>query len=277
MSRSSTDFPPLCWDTGSWRTRPTHCGRSTRACGGGPRAMRASDSVTGVGLPKRKPCPYSQCMPESTFASASVSIPSATTGISSSRARKLIVLTILRFVGSVDQRFDEAAVDFQRRDGQRAEIAEARIAGSEVVDRDAHTVVPARLQDATRARRILHQHALGDFKLEALRVDQTSVQDLHHGVGKTGLQQIVARDVDAHEQLHRRRGRDRLFPAVPVSSSIRAGIIRTTSPSIHSVIWTTSPLLSATGDELQPAATARARGDASEPEPRSPRGCDRRA
>ena len=63
-------------------------------------------------------------------------------------------------------RGDERAVDLETVDRQSGEIAQARIAGAEVVDRDQHAERDQPVEDRDRCFAVLDQHPLGDLELQ---------------------------------------------------------------------------------------------------------------
>jgi len=90
----------------------------------------------------------------------------------------------------------ERLVDLQLVDRKQAQVGEARVAGAEIVDREAHAEAadaPQRLEVPGEVR---HQHALGDLELDARAVDavvaQRVLQPLEVGVA---LRELSGRDV----------------------------------------------------------------------------------
>src|SRR4051794_5343685 len=98
-------------------------------------------------------------------------MPSATTGMPISSASRRDGLDDLAVARLGQHGAHEGAVDLEGRDRQGAEIAEARVAGAEIVDGDAHAALAAERERVGRARGIAHQGALGDLELEVLRGD----------------------------------------------------------------------------------------------------------
>ena len=96
---------------------------------------------------------------------------------------------------------DELAVDLDLVDGQAPQVGERRVAGAEVVDRDAHTEAPQRGERVGDGAQVLDEQRLGD--LDAQRAGRQVV--LHHGPGDVIAQSLVAQlsgtHVDGHRQL----------------------------------------------------------------------------
>src|SRR5204862_302964 len=72
--------------------------------------------------------------------------------------------------------FDEAAVDLQLVDRKAAQVAHARVAGAEVVDRHQHAHAADGFQDADRLLRIAHDGALGELDLEKPRIQRSRIE-----------------------------------------------------------------------------------------------------
>jgi hypothetical protein len=70
----------------------------------------------------------------------------------------------------------ERAVDLQLLDRQQAQVGEARVAGAEIVDREAHPEPADALQRLDVGGEAGHQHALGDLELDARAVDAVRFQ-----------------------------------------------------------------------------------------------------
>ena len=79
--------------------------------------------------------------------------------------------------GAVFELPDEGAVDLDLLDREALQVGQARIAGAEVVDRqaDAHAVDLA--EDLQRLLAVLHQRGFGDLELDQRRVDAGFVED----------------------------------------------------------------------------------------------------
>ena len=63
----------------------------------------------------------------------------------------------------------EAAVDLELGEGQRLQVAQRRIAGAEIVERDADAALAERRQDGGGRVALLDQRRLGDLDLEPVR------------------------------------------------------------------------------------------------------------
>src|SRR3546814_8474344 len=69
------------------------------------------------------------------------------------------------------------AIDLERINGEVLEVAQRRIAGSKVVDQYMRTHLAEMLQQAGRPLGILHDHALGDLKLQAIEIGRASCRE----------------------------------------------------------------------------------------------------
>src|ERR1700761_923198 len=83
----------------------------------------------------------------------------------------------------------EGAADLQPVERKAVQIAEARIAGAEVVERNTHAKRANRADRRDIALRAVEQHRFGDLEFETLRVDAM--------LRKTRLQRIDQRVVVA--------------------------------------------------------------------------------
>ena len=87
-----------------------------------------------------------------------------------------------RIVGIMAQVLDERAVDLQRVDGEALQVRQARVAGAEVVDGQAHAHLVQLLERLHGLVGVVHQHALGQLELEQRRREAAVAQRLldHH-------------------------------------------------------------------------------------------------
>ena len=69
----------------------------------------------------------------------------------------------------LQHRRDERAVDLELVDRQALEVGKRRVAGAEVVDREAHAELGEAPDDRQRALGVGHDHALGDLQLKGVR------------------------------------------------------------------------------------------------------------
>ena len=79
-------------------------------------------------------------------------------------------------VGAVLEVHHEAAVDLQLLGRQLAQIAQARIAGAEVVDRQVHAGLAEPAERLLRRLGVLHRHRLGDLAGQQRRVDAVALR-----------------------------------------------------------------------------------------------------
>ena len=72
---------------------------------------------------------------------------------------------------------DERLIDLDLVEGERLEIGQRGVSGAEVVHGDPHAERLEPAQDRNGAGEILHQHAFGDFQLQATRRESGFQQD----------------------------------------------------------------------------------------------------
>ena len=72
---------------------------------------------------------------------------------------------------AADQVGDQPAVDLDRVERQRRQIGKARIAGSEIVDRDAEARVAKKVEPLGDGLVVDQQRAFGDFRGDPLGID----------------------------------------------------------------------------------------------------------
>ena len=110
----------------------------------GPGFSRALMSSGVLGRPRKKPCPISQPIAPSRESWLSSSIPSATTDSDSAWLTPRIACSssLARSSSRLQPPLSRAAmklpVDLEDVHRQPAQLREGRVAGAEVVDRDAH-------------------------------------------------------------------------------------------------------------------------------------------
>jgi stage V sporulation protein SpoVS len=98
--------------------------------------------------------------------------------------------------GIVQHRADEGAVDLQLVDRQAREIAEGRVSGAEVVDRDLQAMLAKRGELGDTGLDVVHQDAFRD-----LEVDPRRLRRRHralHDCDELGTMQLDHRDIDRH-------------------------------------------------------------------------------
>src|SRR5690606_18277594 len=89
----------------------------------------------------------------------------------------------------------EGTIHLQPVDRKAFEIAQARIAGSEVVDRDLHDEIVELVQHRDELRRVVHHRALGQLDLQVLRSQPGFAQHLRDGLNERTLAKLTRRDV----------------------------------------------------------------------------------
>ena len=99
-------------------------------------------------------------------------------------------------VGIGGQIDDERTVDLELVDRKALQVAEARIAGAEIIDRDLHA---ERLDAAEHLDVLLgavHGQAFGQFDLQKMRVQASDAQCLGDRIDDIALAELAWRDVD---------------------------------------------------------------------------------
>ncbi|MCY1409390.1 hypothetical protein D9M71_247390 [compost metagenome] len=114
----------------------------------------------------------------------------------------------------------EGAVDLQHIQVEAVQVAEGGIAGTEVVDADAHAQVVELLEHRGGSLGIGHGHAFGDLQAHALRTDAGFCNDAADLLHQVMLGELPGRQVDAHGQ-----GRGAGMFAVP-ASHVAAGFVQ---------------------------------------------------
>ena len=77
-----------------------------------------------------------------------------------------------------------------RSTGKRVELGEARIAGAEIVERNADADVLEALDDGQHLLAVLEQRAFGDLDLEPLRREAGAGEDRHDLLGQRGVAEL---------------------------------------------------------------------------------------
>ncbi len=115
---------------------------------------------------------------------------------------------------------DKRAVHLDLVVGEAAEIAERRIAGTEIVHRDANAELLEAMQRRQRLLAVLHEEALGDLELEAVRREAGLGQDRFHHLVEVGRRNLHRRKIDRDLQWRRP------FRGAPASLGQRPGAER---------------------------------------------------
>src|SRR6185437_7100259 len=95
------------------------------------------------------------------------------------------------------------------------QTAQARVAGSEIIDFDDHTVRAQSLQCCRVPRHILHQTALGNLQSQMLRPASLLLQNLANAAPDPRAVELHGRDVDSN--------RNHWNPGLLPTSNLRAG------------------------------------------------------
>ena len=94
---------------------------------------------------------------------------------------------------------DEGAVDLQRIGRQVAQVAEGRVAGAEVVERDLRAQRLRPVDEAPRVLQVVQRHALGDFQAQQRRRQRVRRQHRERVLDEALVVQRAAAQVDADE------------------------------------------------------------------------------
>ncbi len=103
---------------------------------------------------------------------------------------------------------DERAIDLEFVERERLQVAQARIAGAEIVHGNTDAKALQAAKDMERTIHVLDQYAFRDLELEARRVETGLKQDRLHEPRQVALDDLDRRKVD--------RDAERLFPACRV-------------------------------------------------------------
>ena len=131
-----------------------------------------------------------------------------------------------RPLGAERDFLDERLGDLEDVDREPLEIAERRVAGAEVVDREPHAQLLELLESLQHGVGLLHQHALGDLQDHRGGIHARAGERGAQRVGDPGALELASRDVDRDGQ---RRLRVRLAPGVHLA----AGLLQHPAPQLH--------------------------------------------
>ena len=92
-------------------------------------------------------------------------------------------------------------VDLQLVQRQALQVGQRRIAGAEVVQREAQAMLLQLGHLVDDLLDIFHQHAFGQFQLEVLGVGAGAVKSLQHVFDELRLAELQGADVDGHRQM----------------------------------------------------------------------------
>src|SRR6185312_5314695 len=93
---------------------------------------------------------------------------------------------------------DEGAIDLDLVEAEIAEIAQRRVASTEIVERDLEAERADGFQDLTVAIRRFHHHALGDLEHDTARVDLVFCYELLEQFHQVDMAELHRREVDRH-------------------------------------------------------------------------------
>ena len=95
----------------------------------------------------------------------------------------------------------EGLVDLQRVEGKAHQIGERRIAGAEIVQRQADAECLQAGEELGRTLRIVHHQRFRQLQLEAVRRDPVALDDGLHVADQILADELAAGDVDRDEEV----------------------------------------------------------------------------
>ena len=128
------------------------------------RAATLSIASAGRGFANKKPCISSQPASRSSTRCSSVSTPSAKHFHAERMAERDDRLDDGAGMAGRAQRTDEGAVDLDLAERKFLQVAQARIAGAEIVERDAHAERAQRFEPLQGLLRVVDQNPFGHFE-----------------------------------------------------------------------------------------------------------------
>ena len=141
---------------------------------------------------------------------------------------------------------DEVAGDLEDVDREPAQVAERRVAGPEVVDRDPDAARAERLEPGDRRRRVVEHRRLGQLEDESAGPQAGLAQDRLDLVDEVGSLELERRDVDAHAGAVEARR-----PRAP-AATCRQASSRTQRPRARIVPFSSASAMNSSGQD-QPA------------------------
>src|SRR5439155_10636430 len=106
--------------------------------------------------------------------------------------------------------------DLKAIDRQAREVAQARVARTEIVDGDLHAQLLQAIEDGDRPVAALDQHAFGELELEVARLEPRCAQGVLDGIHEAGAAELLRRDVHREPQL----GGPRIFPDADLPAAL---------------------------------------------------------
>src|SRR5207249_703731 len=107
-------------------------------------------------------------------------------------------------------------VDLERVQREAAQIAQARVAGAEVVDRQAHADRLELSQNVRSLLGIAHQHALGDLQLEQAWIDRA----LRHDASDRLLEVLLLKLPSGQVHRYRHRWQPKSAPCFELAAGL---------------------------------------------------------
>ena len=165
----------------------------------------ASKTSIGIGLPNRKPWKDGQPWRSRKRRCASVSTPSAMTREAEALGQRDDRVRDRGVVGAAGQVAHERAVDLDLVERQPRQIGERRIAGAEIVDREADAERLERVHLVRGAVDVVEHDALGQLEHQPLGRRAGRAQLSATCVDEVGLSELAGADVDRQVQVRLRR------------------------------------------------------------------------
>src|SRR5690606_1289132 len=106
-----------------------------------------------------------------------------------------------RILDRLWQILDESAVDLERGNREALQIDQRRIAGAEIVDRDAHAAGRNFSQNLFGMLGVGHQDAFGDFQHQLVAVEPGQLERIVHHLDELVAAELARTDVDRYIQL----------------------------------------------------------------------------
>src|SRR5262249_32939600 len=147
---------------------------------------------------KRKPCISSQPHAARSARCSSRSTPSATTRSCSALPIETIAAASAASSARLPISRTKERSTLRTSTGRRPSGGSERVAGPEVVERDEDAERAQLLELRHHARRVVHQRALGDLELEAVRIDARLAQGAPHLLHELVAAELLRRQVDRH-------------------------------------------------------------------------------
>src|SRR6185437_7942642 len=104
----------------------------------------------------------------------------------------------LRIIAAGGDFLDEGVIDLELVERQAPQVAQARVAGAEVIDRNAHPESGQAAEDFDRSLRVVHNRALGQLQLEEAGLEACLMQRATDYFEEIPLAELLRRQVHGH-------------------------------------------------------------------------------